>query len=125
MDNAVNVGLVQWCSAGCLAAVVVQGSGACTGAHAASAAPQWRTPELWAWCSGAALAALQPWSFRVQVHALVHMLLPQHFNGTCRNCGRTAWCSGAMLAVLQRWSFRIQVENAVTVGLVQWCNAGC
>src|SRR5689334_8337173 len=50
---------------------------------------------MWAWCSGAVLAVLQPWSFRVQVHVLVHMLLLQHLNGEHRNCG--------LGAVVQRW----------------------
>ena len=58
MENAVNMGLVQWCNAGCLAAVVVQGMGACTGARAAFAVLQWKLPYLWAWRGVGCLATM-------------------------------------------------------------------
>src|SRR6185369_17233709 len=66
------------------------------------------------------LAVLQPWSFRVQVHVVVHMLLLQHSNGRCRKCGL-----GAVLAVLQPWSFRVQVHVLVHMLLLQHSNGKC
>ena len=68
-ENAETVGLVQWCSAGCLAAVVVQGMGACTGARAAL---QYSNGKCRICGLGAVLVALQLWLF------WVHILLPLH-----------------------------------------------
>jgi len=69
IENAVTVGLVQWCNAGCLAAVVVQGMGACTGARAGV---QYSNGKSLICGLGAVLVALQLWLF------WVHILLPLH-----------------------------------------------
>ena len=67
--SQVIVGLVQWCNAGCLAAVVVQGMGACT---CARAAVQYSNGKCRICGLGAVLVALQLWLF------WVHILLPLH-----------------------------------------------